>query len=362
MRSRKNFFMVMLILLSLVVNCVFAAVPSIQSAELNGQLKFALNGKGVFPSGNDGAPVFPITVDGVTYLPLRGVGNLLAYNIDFNAQTKSIVLSSSNGTTKSAATLPSTFASQRISGVQYVSNLNFKLAGKDVLLTDAQGNIVNPVSYKGTTYLPLRALAKLMALDIAYDAKTKTIGITSSPVTSGDTNTGVVTPTLSKVWQLQKVEFVDGTLTKPTRLMGTTATMTDNISYQGSHEGAEPSVTITSIRTDDATGKLLAGVSYQIGWTTPPEVIKVGEKPSLRFIAKTLSSTTWTMNQVSMYFDQGMGVNFANDKGEKYLKGDFDHLMTLQKEVAAGPSNNLRKLQVELGAGFRVIYHYKWIP
>lgn len=348
------------LLITVLVSFSFAVVPAVQRAELNGQLKFTLDQKAVFPSGNDGQPVYPLTVDGVTYLPLRGVGNLLGYDINYSASTKSIALQATGTGSRSADKLPSPTANQKLKGVQYVLDLNFSLAGKPVTLKDASGNVVNPVSFNGTTYLPLRALATLMALDIGYDGKAKTINIVTSAVNTGTPNVAI-TP-LTQVWRLAKVEFVDGSGTKPTRLMGTTATMTDTVSYQGTHEGEAPSLTITSVRTDDATGKLLAGVSYQIGWTAPPEVLRVGEKPSMRFNAKTLSSTTWKMNQVSMTIDQGMGVNFASEKGLTYLTGDFDYTMVMLKEVAKGPSNFPRQIKVELGAGFRVIYHYNWLP
>lgn len=42
-------------------------------------------------------------------------------------------------------------------------------------LKDANGNIVEPFIYNGTTYLPVRAVAELAGMDVTWDNSTKTV-------------------------------------------------------------------------------------------------------------------------------------------------------------------------------------------
>lgn len=53
--------------------------------------------------------------------------------------------------------------------------LNYDLAirydGKLQTMYDANGNQVLPISYNGTTYLPIRAVGNMMGIDVDYDAE-----------------------------------------------------------------------------------------------------------------------------------------------------------------------------------------------
>jgi len=57
--------------------------------------------------------------------------------------------------------------------------LTVRLDGEALTLRDANGNIVQPLSYDGTTYLPLRALAEILGLDVGWDAATQTVSLYS---------------------------------------------------------------------------------------------------------------------------------------------------------------------------------------
>lgn len=47
-------------------------------------------------------------------------------------------------------------------------NLKVKLDGEFLSLTDANGQTVEPFAYNGTTYLPVRAIANALGLDVDY--------------------------------------------------------------------------------------------------------------------------------------------------------------------------------------------------
>lgn len=55
------------------------------------------------------------------------------------------------------------------------ANITVKLDGEAQTLLDAQGNRVYPITYNGTTYLPVRAVAGLVGLDVDWDQATQTV-------------------------------------------------------------------------------------------------------------------------------------------------------------------------------------------
>jgi len=60
-------------------------------------------------------------------------------------------------------------------------NIQFKLNGQPVQPRDNGGNVVAPISYNGTTYLPVRAVAGLLGVAIDYDAATSTVLLGEKP-------------------------------------------------------------------------------------------------------------------------------------------------------------------------------------
>ncbi|WP_246021105.1 stalk domain-containing protein [Paenibacillus lentus] len=60
--------------------------------------------------------------------------------------------------------------------------ISFLLNGKAWTAKDANGAKAVPISYKGTTYVPLRAVAEATGANIRYDAAKQQISITTGPV------------------------------------------------------------------------------------------------------------------------------------------------------------------------------------
>lgn len=55
------------------------------------------------------------------------------------------------------------------------NNITVTMDGAPVNLVDANGNPVEPFIINGTTYLPVRAVAGALGLDVGWDAATKTV-------------------------------------------------------------------------------------------------------------------------------------------------------------------------------------------
>lgn len=54
-------------------------------------------------------------------------------------------------------------------------DMTIRLDGEALTLRDANGNEVQPMSFGGTTYLPLRAIAEILGLDVDWDGATQTV-------------------------------------------------------------------------------------------------------------------------------------------------------------------------------------------
>ena len=62
-------------------------------------------------------------------------------------------------------------------------DIQVTLDGEPLDLQDAQGNSVEPFMFDGTNYLPVRALAEALGLNVAWDGSTNTVVLTT-PETS----------------------------------------------------------------------------------------------------------------------------------------------------------------------------------
>lgn len=58
----------------------------------------------------------------------------------------------------------------------YLNNdIKVKVNGNAIQLLDAQGNVVTPITYDGSTYLPARAIATSLNVAVDYDAVTNSV-------------------------------------------------------------------------------------------------------------------------------------------------------------------------------------------
>lgn len=69
-------------------------------------------------------------------------------------------------------------AYQRQATLEY-ADIKIVIDGETINPTDASGNTVEPFIIDGTTYLPIRAIANALGLDVAWDNTTKTATLTS---------------------------------------------------------------------------------------------------------------------------------------------------------------------------------------
>lgn len=67
---------------------------------------------------------------------------------------------------------------QEVVTINY-NNIKITLDGKPIVPKDANGNTVEPFIMNGTTYLPVRAVASALGVEVDWDGTTKTVILTS---------------------------------------------------------------------------------------------------------------------------------------------------------------------------------------
>ena len=74
-------------------------------------------------------------------------------------------------------------------------DIKITLDGKSITPKDAAGKTVEPFIMDGTTYLPVRAVADALGLDVSWNASTNTVGLSGG---AADTDNVYITRTGSK--------------------------------------------------------------------------------------------------------------------------------------------------------------------
>ena len=123
--------------------------------------------------GDSGAAVEPFVWNGTTYLPLRAAAAALGITVGWDGATSTISLTSGGERIVPVGT-PVTHNKNQTISIEY-NDIKVTLDGKPVELKDAAGKTVEPFTYKGTTYLPVRAVANLLGVDVKWDGDTSTI-------------------------------------------------------------------------------------------------------------------------------------------------------------------------------------------
>ncbi len=73
---------------------VYAGVSVIKKELHYNNIKITLDGNEIKPTGSDGSYVEPFIIDGVTYLPVRGIANALELGVDWDGETNTVLLTS----------------------------------------------------------------------------------------------------------------------------------------------------------------------------------------------------------------------------------------------------------------------------
>ena len=73
----------------------------------------------------------------------------------------------------------------------HYNDIKVTLNGKEITPKDANGKVVEPFIIDGTTYLPVRAVADALGLDVNWDGETNTVKLGKDSADSSDIPSGV---------------------------------------------------------------------------------------------------------------------------------------------------------------------------
>ena len=161
---------------------------------------FTVQWNGVTQTFKDvhGMAVYPLVYNGSTYLPVRAVSALMKEPIEYNSRFQIIFIGKTLTDTgvgisyEAATSVPSGSAlrvpqpSSQIAWTKPDLLVMYNYAIQT--FQDANGMIVYPIIYNGTTYLPIRAIADLMKEPVAFDNQTKVIAIGDGEDSTIDTS------------------------------------------------------------------------------------------------------------------------------------------------------------------------------
>ncbi|MEG2008623.1 MAG: stalk domain-containing protein, partial [Oscillospiraceae bacterium] len=142
-------------------------------------ISVAVDEKVITPADASGNPVEPFIYNGTTYLPLRAVAGALGLSVEWDAKTSTAMLTS-GGTATSGSGKPAASKATKTIEITY-RDIKISIDGKQITPKDASGNTVEPFIYNGTTYLPIRAVASALGVEVGWDGDTSTAYLGKQP-------------------------------------------------------------------------------------------------------------------------------------------------------------------------------------
>ena len=138
-----------------------------------------------------GEEIHPINYNGSIYLPIRSIGELMNKNVNWDQTSLTVTLSGTRTADNVVGTPEANAMVQSVTAL-LSPDVTVVVDGVPRTFTDAQGNIVYPINYNGSLYLPVRAIGNLMGKNVSWDSTTKTVTLSSDLlVTDADSfNTG----------------------------------------------------------------------------------------------------------------------------------------------------------------------------
>ena len=246
------------------------------SVKLDCDVTVAYNGTAQRFADNNGATVYPMNYGGTTYLPVRAVSGLLGLDISFDGTTNTVALK--NGGTVTAAKAPVKGNSQTVTALMN-RQMSITYNGATQSFTDVNGKAVYPISYNGTTYLPVRAVSGLLNLPVSFDGKTNTVILGTAPVTPPTSGVS------SKLFDNQV--SINGTVVTFPAKMADLAALGFVLPASKKDYTINPNA-FTSGRIETAGGDKLFGGFYNLGATTIP--LSTGMITDVNFAKRSITN------------------------------------------------------------------------
>jgi hypothetical protein len=167
-----------LIVSLLITGAVFADNDNIKVIK-NEQIQILYNSNSQRFKDVTGKIIYPLSYEGTTYLPIRAISCLFKVPINWDGNTKTVSLGEGDLDNITAENI-SNFSKGSNAEISVILNkgIVIKYLNSAQTFTDVNGKVVYPISYEGTTYLPVRAISNLFGAQIDWDGENKIITIT----------------------------------------------------------------------------------------------------------------------------------------------------------------------------------------
>lgn len=174
---KKKFILIFTILLLVLCTASFANNEQV-TAILSKRISIVYNDEMREFFDVTGTKVYPILYEGTTYLPVRAVSSMFGMNVEWDGENNKIYLTSGKYDSDTCRTA-TVFISGEDTEVtpELNKSISIEYKEKSQTFTDVNGKIVYPLSYQGTTYLPVRALSNMYGAEIEWDGTNNRITI-----------------------------------------------------------------------------------------------------------------------------------------------------------------------------------------
>lgn len=174
---REKIFLMLTLLMVFFCANVYAENEQI-SATLSKEISIVYNNEIKEFYDVNGTKVYPILYQGTTYLPVRAVSSMFSIDVKWDGENNKIYLSTGKSDPVTCKTID-IFVSGKNETVLPNINKTISIEYKEKVqsFADVNGKTVYPLSYQGTTYLPVRAISNMYGATIDWDGENQKITI-----------------------------------------------------------------------------------------------------------------------------------------------------------------------------------------
>ena len=177
MKKNCCFLFSIMIIFAISLSC-FAAENNTEDVKalINREISIVYNNELKSFFDVNGVAVSPISYNGTTYLPIRSISALFNIPVQWDGVNNKVLLGKGDIVSTTTKTIDS-FIKDKNEEVDLLLNRALKIEYNSQLqtFTDANGVVVYPLSYNGTTYLPVRAIANMYGATVDWDGTNKKI-------------------------------------------------------------------------------------------------------------------------------------------------------------------------------------------